>query len=162
LRRIADRNQGDLSSGSQLGRGFAEPTADIWIRKKRIVDVARRCPSLSERSHRVMRSGRRGFTLIELLVGIAILAILAAILVPVFAQARDKARQATCVNTLKQISLAIHMYGQDYDETLFPYRTDARNPYQADPLVSNNAKAKTFFNQLLEPYVKNVGVWKCP
>ena len=61
---------------------------------------------------------RRGFTLIELLVVIAIIAILAAILFPVFAQAREKARAATCVSNLKQIGNAMMMYVQDYDERL--------------------------------------------
>jgi prepilin-type N-terminal cleavage/methylation domain-containing protein/prepilin-type processing-associated H-X9-DG protein len=65
----------------------------------------------------------RGFTLIELLVVIAIIAILAAILFPVFAQARAKARQATCTSNLKQISLGLMMYAQDYDETLCPVYT---------------------------------------
>src|SRR5437870_10743090 len=59
---------------------------------------------------------RKGFTLIELLVVIAIIAILAAILFPVFAQAREKARQATCLSNLKQMGLAEMMYAQDYDE----------------------------------------------
>src|SRR5437899_22610 len=65
---------------------------------------------------------RTGFTLIELLVVIAIIAILAAILFPVFAQARDKARQATCLSNCKQIGLAHMMYAQDYDETFSPSR----------------------------------------
>src|SRR5438552_4097577 len=65
------------------------------------------------------RFQRRGFTLIELLVVIAIIAILAAILFPVFAQAREKARQISCVSNQKQIGTATMMYIQDYDE-LFP------------------------------------------
>ena len=63
--------------------------------------------------------GKRGFTLIELLVVIAIIAILAAILMPVFAQAREKARTASCQNNLKQIAMGMLMYQQDYDE-MFP------------------------------------------
>ncbi|MFA4044255.1 MAG: hypothetical protein HZRFUVUK_001041, partial [Candidatus Fervidibacterota bacterium] len=64
------------------------------------------------------RRMHRGFTLIELLVVIAIIAILAAILFPVFARAREKARQASCQSNLKQIGLAIFQYAQDYDERL--------------------------------------------
>ena len=64
---------------------------------------------------------KRAFTLIELLVVIAIIAILAAILFPVFAQARDKARQASCLSNMKQQGLAVHMYAQDYDEMVPPW-----------------------------------------
>jgi len=64
------------------------------------------------------RITRRGFTLVELLVVIAIIAILAAILFPVFARAREAARSASCRSNLKQIGLAINMYRQDYDETM--------------------------------------------
>src|SRR5262249_15795329 len=64
------------------------------------------------------RTRRPAFTLIELLVVIAIFAILAAILFPVFAQARAKARQAACLSNMKQIGLGLMMYAQDYDETL--------------------------------------------
>ena len=68
----------------------------------------------------VPRAKTRGFTLIELLVVIAIIAILAAILFPVFAQAREKARQAMCISNCKQMGMATMMYVQDYDETFFP------------------------------------------
>ena len=61
---------------------------------------------------------RHGFTLIELLVVIAIIAVLAAILFPVFAQAREQARQTTCLSNLKQLGTGLTMYAQDYDETL--------------------------------------------
>src|SRR5476651_819462 len=61
---------------------------------------------------------RHGFTLIELLVVIAIIAILAAILFPVFARAREQARRTSCLSNMKQIGLALFMYAQDYDETL--------------------------------------------
>jgi prepilin-type N-terminal cleavage/methylation domain-containing protein/prepilin-type processing-associated H-X9-DG protein len=68
--------------------------------------------------YRRLRNTRQGFTLIELLVVIAIIAILAAILFPVFTQAREKARQATCVSNQKQLGVALLMYAQDYDEML--------------------------------------------
>ena len=93
---------------------------------------------------------RRAFTLIELLVVIAIIAILAAILFPVFAQAREKARTASCLSNTKQIATAVYMYVQDYDETYSP------NLYFSPP-----GTTVTFFDMHL-PYVKNGGVWVCP
>jgi len=94
---------------------------------------------------------RRGFTLIELLVVIAIIAILAAILFPVFARAREKARQASCGSNLKQISLGMLMYIQDYDE-MFPYY--AYGSYTVDPWI--------FWPHQLQPYIKNWQLYRCP
>ncbi len=90
-----------------------------------------------------------GFTLIELLVVIAIIAILAAILFPVFAQTREKARQTACTSNMRQMGLAVLMYAQDYDETL--------------PLAAT-ATPMGFLNwhHLTDPYVKNKQVWICP
>jgi prepilin-type N-terminal cleavage/methylation domain-containing protein/prepilin-type processing-associated H-X9-DG protein len=94
---------------------------------------------------------RRAFTLIELLVVIAIIAILAAILFPVFAQARDKARQATCLSNMKQMGLGHDMYTQDYDETLVP----------AIQWQEDNSASKYWY-ELIQPYLKNKGVQFCP
>jgi prepilin-type N-terminal cleavage/methylation domain-containing protein/prepilin-type processing-associated H-X9-DG protein len=95
---------------------------------------------------------KRGFTLIELLVVIAIIAILAAILFPVFARAREKARQTSCLSNLKQIGIGWLMYIQDYDETIPPL-------YTTTPGVSGGY----FHNpELLHPYIKNAQIWMCP
>jgi prepilin-type N-terminal cleavage/methylation domain-containing protein/prepilin-type processing-associated H-X9-DG protein len=114
-----------------------------------------------------MRSQHKGFTLIELLVVIAIIAILAAILFPVFAQARGKARQIACLSNTKQMSTATLMYIQDYDENLPGYRFNGPagsniNPFSSDARVGSSAKSVIFINQLLYPYIKNYDVWKCP
>jgi prepilin-type N-terminal cleavage/methylation domain-containing protein/prepilin-type processing-associated H-X9-DG protein len=92
---------------------------------------------------------RNGFTLIELLVVIAIIAILAAILFPVFARARENARRASCQSNLKQIGLGIMQYSQDYDEKMPPSRNDF-------PV------ADTPWHHLIQPYVKSVQLMKCP
>jgi prepilin-type N-terminal cleavage/methylation domain-containing protein len=99
---------------------------------------------------------RPGFTLIELLVVIAIIAILAAILFPVFAQAREKARQSTCLSNFKQIGLGVMMYVQDWDET-YPSSRLAQLPGGA----VCNQKIITWKTGTL-PYVKNVDVYRCP
>jgi prepilin-type N-terminal cleavage/methylation domain-containing protein/prepilin-type processing-associated H-X9-DG protein len=104
---------------------------------------------------------RRGFTLIELLVVIAIIAILAAILFPVFAQARAKARQAGCLSNMKQLATGIMMYAQDWDET-FPFvggQTAAASPgvdWGKDTWAYNDIYV------VLQPYVKNFRVFFCP
>jgi prepilin-type N-terminal cleavage/methylation domain-containing protein/prepilin-type processing-associated H-X9-DG protein len=100
------------------------------------------------------RVSRAGFTLIELLVVIAIIAILAAILFPVFAQAREKARSSTCLSNQKQIGLAFGMYGQDYDET-FPNAV----------LIDKGTGNEVWWEALVQPYIKanNVGgILTCP
>lgn len=96
-------------------------------------------------THRPASRRRTAFTLIELLVVIAIIAILAATLFPVFAQAREKARQTTCISNLKQLGLAGAMYSQDYDETL---------------MISQAGEQR--WPQLLTPYVKSRGFVICP
>ncbi len=91
---------------------------------------------------------RRGFTLIELLVVIAIIAILAAILFPVFARAREKARQSACLSNVKQITLGILMYVQDYDEH-FPMSYDLGSPRHG-------------MIQTTQPYISNWQIHDCP
>ena len=98
---------------------------------------------------------RRGFTLIELLVVIAIIAILAAILFPVFARAREKARQTSCLSNLKQIGLALNMYAGDYDERL-PMM------YYGHMDSGNYAEYGFNFRELLVPYIQNEQIWLCP
>ena len=97
------------------------------------------------------RGRRSAFTLIELLVVIAIIAILAAILFPVFAQAREKARQTSCLSNMKQIMTAVKMYTQDYDErSLWNWYAPA-----AGGLFPT-------WMELTLPYVKNNDIWICP
>lgn len=98
----------------------------------------------------MMTRNRKAFTLIELLVVIAIIAILAAILFPVFAQAREKARQISCVSNLNQIGLSILQYCQDYDNVV-PVQTPDGNAFE-----TYIASAR------LQPYVKSFAVFKCP
>jgi prepilin-type N-terminal cleavage/methylation domain-containing protein/prepilin-type processing-associated H-X9-DG protein len=105
----------------------------------------------------------KGFTLIELLVVIAIIAILAAILFPVFAKAREKARQTACASNLKQIATAWQMYTQDYDETACPsyYYTDGWKQEYAWDFHLTYATGEVE-DGLLGPYTKSGAINRCP
>lgn len=109
---------------------------------------------------------RQGFTLIELLVVIAIIAVLAAILFPVFARAREKARATTCLSNLKQLGLAMNMYCQDYDGK-FPWGVDPADHYCPEiwngyPQWQAHIAVMEFLHEVLAPYVRNAQVWHCP
>ncbi len=115
---------------------------------------------------------KKGFTLIELLVVIAIIAILAAILFPVFAQAREKARTTSCLSNMRQIGTGLYMYVQDYDET-WPRNDDClNNDASPFPLVQSatGCAGPSFGNRInhykwfwwVYPYVKNDQIFRCP
>ncbi len=102
-----------------------------------------------------LRPVSRGFTLIELLVVIAIIAILAAILFPVFAQAREKARQVSCLSNAKQIGTAFMMYVQDYDETV------PMSNY-TQPTHPDAGQRQFTWARVVQPYSKNWPIFRCP
>jgi len=117
---------------------------------------------------------RRAFTLIELLVVIAVIAILAALLFPVFARVREKARQAACLSNLGQMSKAVFMYIQDYDET-FPFVLNSSANWtpasggvntgdNGKPLIPGATGQEPQFQlvSVVTPYVKNENIWYCP
>lgn len=131
-----------------------------------------------------MRARRSAFTLIELLVVIGIIAVLAAILFPVFATARAKARQTVCISNLKQIGLAVHMYAQDFDD-LLPFALDSSDvavpqiwSTQPAACYSQIQAMRTagqvlhwhhqaittgpFIPGVLDSYLKSRDVWRCP
>jgi prepilin-type N-terminal cleavage/methylation domain-containing protein/prepilin-type processing-associated H-X9-DG protein len=105
---------------------------------------------------------RRAFTLIELLVVIAIIAILAAILFPVFAQAREQARQSVCSSNVRQIGMGVRMYVQDYDET-FPifYAYNTKDPVTSARAWSGDLPHKGV-EVLIFPYIKSREIFRCP
>ncbi len=106
---------------------------------------------------RRFRSPRRAFTLIELLVVIAIIAILAAILFPVFAQAREAARKTSCLSNFRQTSTGVLMYVQDYDELMIPANT---NGYPISCLGCG--PPDQIWGALVQPYIKNWQIYRCP
>ena len=118
---------------------------------------------LFTRRRREQHNSRRGFTLIELLVVIAIIAILAAILFPVFAKARENARRASCQSAMKQVGMGLMQYVQDYDETYVLQSGDARiisNGTSAAPRAMGTVPHN--FADKLHPYIKSEAVWRCP
>ena len=100
-------------------------------------------------------AGRPAFTLIELLVVIAIIAILAAILFPVFARARENARRSSCQSNLKQMALGVLQYNQDYDQ-FFPLHTNSNS---SGPWTATHIKG---WADAIQPYVKSTQILKCP
>ena len=120
------------------------------------------------------QGNRRGFTLIELLVVIAIIAILAAILFPVFARAREQARAISCLSNTRQLGTAIQMYLQDYDSSFPTMYLDAGNAvgdtygelYGGHAGIGSDAQLQYAVNDSylaqLNPYIKNTGIGVCP
>jgi prepilin-type N-terminal cleavage/methylation domain-containing protein/prepilin-type processing-associated H-X9-DG protein len=106
---------------------------------------------------------RLGFTLIELLVVIAIIAILAAILFPVFARAREAARKASCLSNLKQLGLGMTMYAQDYDEmNVNCWMVIPNNGTNGGRQAVDETKVCITWDRMILPYLKNTGVFACP
>ena len=101
-----------------------------------------------------IKNARRGFTLIELLVVIAIIAILAAILFPVFARARENARRSSCQSNLKQIGLGLIQYAQDYDERNVPLFSGLQGTVSANGAIP--------WPQVIQPYLKSTQIFQCP
>ena len=144
------------------------------------IQFDRRIPRRHTHGRRSVIVQRRGFTLIELLVVIAIIAILAAILFPVFARAREKARQTSCLSNLKQLGLGMLMYVQDYDERFPSGRYIAggvagpcddgnimHNGWawmvNDDPAAGRPAvPSHIYLRDIINPYIKNNQLWLCP
>jgi len=109
---------------------------------------------------------RAGFTLIELLVVVAIIAILAGLLFPVFSRAKASAKQSTCLSNLKQIGSALALYAADYDDK-FPHAVDASDRYRPEiwsehPDFQARIPYMPLLHETLQPYVKNREIFRCP
>jgi prepilin-type N-terminal cleavage/methylation domain-containing protein len=115
--------------------------------------MQKECPAMFGNVPRSSKRTPTAFTLIELLVVIAIIAILAAILFPVFAQARAKARQTACLSNMKQIGTGIAMYTQDYDEMVVPSSNGS------DAVTPSTLRS---WPTLIQPFIKNADVFVCP
>lgn len=118
---------------------------------------------MSRNSNKGLLSANKGFTLIELLVVIAIIAILAAVLFPVFAQAKASAKQTVCLSNMKQIGTSFVLYIGDNDDRL-PDRRDIKasmgfKPWSSWPATDPRAG---WAEQVLQPYAKSTGIWSCP
>ena len=117
-------------------------------RMKRMADFFKRFFRIN-----VCPKHKGGFTLIELLVVVAIIAILAAMLLPALFRARGMARKAVCMSNLKQLGLALHMYVQDWDDQM---------PYVGDPFASPAEDMRSWWPSEIYPYVKNESAFQCP
>ena len=125
---------------------FVSITAKMGIMSSVKFHSVRRTMNISQRT--------RGFTLIELLVVIAIIAILASILFPVFARARENARRSSCASNLKQIGLGVRQYVQDYDERYPSHAVHAA--------ADSSATAPYGWGDAIQPYVKSIQIYQCP
>ncbi|MDW8050930.1 MAG: prepilin-type N-terminal cleavage/methylation domain-containing protein [Armatimonadota bacterium] len=109
---------------------------------------------------------RSGFTLVELLVVVGIVAVLVALIFPVFARARAKARQTACISNLRQIGMSIEMYAMDYDD-LYPFAVDPTDRYTPEiwweyPHWQALIPQMPMLHEVLQPYQKSREIWRCP
>src|SRR5579862_7341521 len=114
----------------------------------------------------LLRTRQHAFTLVELLTVIAIIAVLAALLLPVFSAARGSARSIVCVSNLRQIGLAIKMYDQDYDD-FYPWAVDPTDKYTPQiwnqfPAFQAQIPFMPFLQDVLQPYIRSKQLFACP